>query len=65
MIEVDAVVWYWTPEGMRNQNHPNVVGIGRERYITAREAERLCEEAYRRGMRAAGELAMEAVRKTV
>lgn len=46
MIEVDAIVYHWTAMGMRQSG-----GIGD--YIEKREAERLLEEAYRRGFEAA------------
>jgi hypothetical protein len=40
---VDAVVYHWTATGMRETG-----GIGE--YIEKREAERLLEEAHRRGI---------------
>lgn len=62
MITVDAVVWYWSPEGMRNAPAMRQ-GLGMEGYITRREAERLLEDAYRRGMNDAKEQAMDLVRR--
>lgn len=41
---VDAVVWCWTKDGMRRVSE----AIG-TRYIEVAEAERLLEEAHRRG----------------
>lgn len=49
MIEVDARVVYWTPDGMRER-----VALPCQRsdvaYIEKREAERLLEEAYALGL---------------
>lgn len=50
MIEVEAVMWYWTPGGMRNQPHFPQSGMGMNRYVEASQVERLLEDAYRRGM---------------
>lgn len=64
MIYVDAVVWYWTSQGMRNQNAPGVGGMGMNRYIEASQVERLLEEAYRRGFENAKERAIEFVARS-
>lgn len=61
MIYVDAVVWYWTSQGMRNQNAPGVGGMGMNRYIEASQVERLLEEAYLRGFNDAKARAIEFV----
>jgi hypothetical protein len=47
-VVVDANVWYWTPEGMRE--NPSTRG-GKTGYIEARQVERLLEEAHARGVR--------------
>lgn len=64
MVEVDAVLWYWTPQGMRNQPHFPHSGMGMSRYVEASQVERLLEEAHRNGMNAAKEAALEVVRRT-
>lgn len=63
MIEVEAVMWYWTPQGMRNQPHFPQSGMGMNRYVEASQVERLLEDAYRRGMNDAKEQAMDLVRR--
>lgn len=47
---VDAEVWYWQPTGM-SKSVAFACGASRERYITVRDAERLLEEAHKRGFR--------------
>lgn len=44
---VDAQVFYWTPQGMRQQHAIEPYGT---RYITVADAERLLEEAHKRGL---------------
>lgn len=57
-MEVEAHVWYWTKDGMREiAETPNRVG-----YIEKREVERMLEEAHTRGHRLALEAAMQVVR---
>lgn len=46
---VDVEVWSWTPAGMRRVAETT----GAIRYIEVTEAERLLEEAHRRGYEAA------------
>lgn len=50
-MKVEAVVWYWTPTGMRREPGPH----SQERYLQVAEAERLLGETHR--------LAFEAGRK--
>lgn len=64
MITVEAVMWYWTPQGMRNQPHFPNSGMGMSRYIEASQVERLLEEAFRSGAQAARDEAMDVVRRT-
>lgn len=63
MIVVDAVIWYFTPEGMRNRP-TSQMGMHATRYIEASQVERLLEDAYRRGMNDMKEAAMDVVRRT-
>lgn len=63
MIEVEAVMWYWTPEGMRNQPHFPRSGMGMNRYVEASQVERLLEDAYRRGMNDTKDRVMDEVRR--
>jgi hypothetical protein len=44
-VIVDAAVWIWTKDGMRRASET----AGVTRYIEVSEAERLLEEAHRRG----------------
>lgn len=60
MIEVDAVVWYWSANGM--MNFPQGPGLGRMGYIERTAVERLLEEAYLRGQTAGLNEAREIVR---
>lgn len=46
---VDAAVWIWTKDGMRRVAE----AAGATRYIEVAEAERLLEDAHRRGYEAA------------
>lgn len=43
MAELTAEIWHWTAFGMRRNYDSN------EGWISRREAEKLCEEAHRRG----------------
>lgn len=45
-MEVDAVIWHWTPGGMRRGDRTY-----QGDYIEAAEVERLLEEAHARGVR--------------
>ncbi len=45
-MEVEAPIWYWTPEGMR-ENYSS--RGGKTAYLEQRVVERLLEEAHRRG----------------
>lgn len=46
-MEVDAVMWYWSANGMRRQPQNG----SEVRFVEAGEAERLLEEAHERGRR--------------
>lgn len=41
---VDAHIYYWHPEGMREH-----AGMSQNQYVLKEDAERLLEEAYERG----------------
>ncbi|HEX2242686.1 MAG TPA: hypothetical protein VHK27_05450 [Gammaproteobacteria bacterium] len=45
-MEVEAHVWYWTPNGMSERYSASG---GKTGYIEAREVERLLEQAHEKG----------------
>lgn len=47
MSTVEAHLWYWTPAGMRER--PAGPSLLATAYVEVSEAERLLEEAHRRG----------------
>lgn len=55
-MEVKAVLWFWTPGGMKS---------GAGEYVARRDAERLLEEAHERGRQVGLEQAREVLRKEV
>lgn len=46
-MEIEAVVWYWTPNGMERSPKGS-----QERYVHVSEVERLLGDAHRRGKEA-------------